>query len=302
MAENTFPVSQTPIESTSGKKPFSRKKFWETTGLVVLQIIMTIWVITFLVPTIWMISSSLKASTEVFAQPIVWIPEKPEWENYADVFEQLPFDKFAVNTFIVTGMAVLGTLVSSMVVAYSFARLDWPGKNIFFSLLIATMMLPDVVFLVPRFLLFRGFGWIDTFLPLIVPFWTAISALYVFLAVQFLKGLPIELEEAALIDGASRLQIITRIILPLSKPVLATIAVFALLQHYNDFMNPLIYLNSLQNWTLALGVRGLNSSYASNWEIIFAASTMMLTPVFLLFVFAQRFFVQGIAMTGFGGR
>jgi ABC-type glycerol-3-phosphate transport system permease component len=302
MAEKTLQTSPTPIESTTTKRTFSRKKFWETTGLVVLQIVMTVWVITFLIPTIWMISSSLKASTEVFAHPIVWIPEKPEWDNFTDVFELRPFGRFALNTVIVTGLAVLGTLVSSMLVAYSFARLKWPGQSIFFGLLISTMMLPDVVTLVPRFIMFRGFGWIDTFLPLIVPFWTGISALYVFLAVQFLKGLPIELEEAALIDGASRLQIIIRIILPLSKPVLATIAVFSLLQHYNDFMGPLIYLNSLENWTLALGVRGLNSSYASNWEIIFAASTMMLTPVFLLFVFAQRFFVQGIAMTGFGGR
>jgi ABC-type glycerol-3-phosphate transport system permease component len=296
MAENTLQSTQTP------KKPFSRRKFLEKTGLVVLQIVMTVWVISFLVPTIWMVSSSLKASTEVFVYPIVWIPEQPEWGNYAKVFEYLPFDKFAINTFIVTGLAVLGTLVSSMLVAYSFARLNWPGKNIFFGILIATMMLPEVITLVPRFIMFRNFGWIDTFLPVIVPYWTGITALYVFLAVQFLRGLPVELEEAALIDGANRLQIIVRIILPLSKPVLATIAVFALLQHYNDFMQPLIYLNSLENWTLALGVRGLNSSYASNWEVIFAASTMMLAPVFLLFVFAQRFFVQGIAMTGFGGR
>ncbi len=298
MTETTL---QTPSAHTE-KKPVSRKQFWEKTGLIVLQIVMTVWVITFLIPTIWMISSSLKASTEVFAHPIVWVPEQPEWRNFAKVFEHLPFGKFAINTAIVTGFAVLGTLASSMVVAYSFARLNWPGKNIFFGVLISTMMLPDVVTLVPRFIMFRSFGWIDTFLPLIVPYWTGVSALYVFLAVQFLKGLPIELEEAALIDGASRIQIIAQVILPLSKPVLATIAVFALLQHYNDFMGPLIYLNSLDNWTLALGVRGLNSSYASNWELVFAASTMMLTPVFLLFVFAQRFFVQGIAMTGFGGR
>lgn len=301
MAENMLQPAQVQPQKTV-QKPFSRKKFLEKTGLVVLQIVMTVWVITFLVPTIWMVSSSIKASTEVFAHPIVWFPEKPEWENFAKVFELLPFGKFALNTMIVTGLAVFGTMASSMMVGYSFARLNWPGKNIFFGLLISTMMLPDVVTLVPRFIMFRQFGWIDTFLPLIVPFWTGISALYVFLAVQFLKGLPIELEEAALIDGANRLQIITQIILPLSKPVLATIAVFALLQHYNDFMSPLIYLNSMDNWTLALGVRGLNSSYASNWEIIFAASTMMLAPVFLLFVFAQRFFVQGITMTGFGGR
>ncbi|MFN2236852.1 MAG: carbohydrate ABC transporter permease [Anaerolineales bacterium] len=296
MTENTLQPVQTQ------RKPFSRRKFLEKVGLVVLQIVMTVWVISFLVPTIWMISSSIKASTEVFAHPIVWIPEQPEWGNYAKVFELLPFGRFTINTIIVTGLAVLGTLVSSMLVAYSFARLRWPGKNIFFGILIATMMLPDVITLVPRFIMFRSFGWIDTFLPLIVPYWTGITALYVFLAVQFLRGLPVELEEAALIDGANRLQIIIRIILPLSKPVLATIAVFALLQHYNDFMQPLIYLSSLENWTLALGVRGLNSSYASNWEVIFAASTMMLAPVFLLFVFAQRFFVQGIAMTGFGGR
>jgi multiple sugar transport system permease protein len=291
-----------PAQTQAKKKSISRKQILTTTGLVVLQIVMTVWVISFLVPTIWMVSSSFKASTEIFAYPVVWIPEQPEWRNFAKVFEYLPFGRFALNTAIITCLAVLGTLVSSMLVAYSFARLNWPGKNIFFGILIATMMLPDVVTLVPRFLMFRSFGWIDTFYPLIVPYWTGISALYVFLAVQFLKGLPIELEEAAYIDGANRLQIIIRIILPLSKPVLATIAVFALLQHYNDFMAPLIYLNSMDNWTMALGLRGLNSSYASNWELVFAASTMMLVPVFLLFVFAQRFFVQGITMTGFGGR
>jgi len=296
MAEDIVQRAQTV------KKPFSYRKFFRTAGLVVLQIVMTLWVITFLLPTIWMVSSAFKASTEVFAHPIVWIPEQPEWRNFVKVFDYLPFGRFALNTFIVTGSAVLGTIISSMLVAYSFARLNWPGKNVFFGILIATMMLPDVVTLVPRFIMFRSFGWIDTFLPLTVPYWTGISALYVFLAVQFLKGLPIELEEAALIDGASRLQIIVRIILPLSKPVIATIAVFAMLQHYNDFMAPLIYLNSMDNWTMALGLRGLNSSYAANWELVFAASTMMLAPVFLLFVFAQRFFVQGIAMTGFGGR
>ena len=165
MAENTLQPAQTQ------KKPFSRRKFLEKAGLVVLQIVMTVWVISFLVPTIWMVSSSVKASTEVFAHPIVWIPEKPEWGNYVKVFELLPFDTFAFNTFIVTGLAVLGTLISSMLVAYSFARLNWPGRNLFFGILIATMMLPEVITLVPRFLLFRAFGWIDTFLPVIVPYW-----------------------------------------------------------------------------------------------------------------------------------
>ena len=189
MSENTLQAAPTQPP----KKPLSRRKVLETIGLVILQILMTVWVITFLVPTIWMVSSSLKASTEVFAHPIVWIPAQPEWRNFAKVFEFLPFGKFAINTILVTGLAVLGTLASSMLVAYSFARLNWPGKRIFFGILIATMLLPDVVTLVPRFIMFRSFGWIDTFLPLIVPFWTGISALYVFLAVQFLRSLPLKI-------------------------------------------------------------------------------------------------------------
>jgi multiple sugar transport system permease protein len=249
-----------------------------------------------------MISSSLKVSTEVFAHPIVWIPKNPHWENYRKIFDVLPFGLFAKNTLIVTGMAVLGTIVSSVMVGYAFARLRFPGRKLWFALMIATMMLPEVVTLVPRFVLFRQFGWIDTMKPLIVPYWFGATALYIFLVHQFFRGIPVELEEAALIDGANRLQILVRILLPLSKPVIATIAVFALIQHYNSFLEPLIYLNSMDNWTLALGIRAINDSNVKNWELVFAASTVMLAPVFLLFVLAQRYFVQGIAMTGFGGR
>jgi multiple sugar transport system permease protein len=189
-----------------------------------------------------------------------------------------------------------------VLVGYSFARLRWPGRNLFFGLMVSTMMLPAVVTLIPLFIEFRWFDWIDTFKPLIVPFWFAASTLYVFLLHQFFRGLPMELEEAALIDGANRIQILFQILLPLSKPVLATIVVFSLIQHYNDFMSPLIYLNSMDKWTLALGIRAINDSNVKNWELVFAAGTLMFTPVFLLFTFAQRFFVQGIALTGFGGR
>jgi multiple sugar transport system permease protein len=271
-------------------------------GLSVLQIVMTVILISFLVPTLWMISSSLKASTEIFVHPMVWIPKLPQWRNYVEIFKVLPFGKFALNTLIVTGLAVLGTVVSSMMVGYAFARLRWPGRNFWFSLMIATMLLPEVITLVPRFLIFRSFGWIDTFLPLIVPYALGGTALYIFLVVQFLRGIPMELEEAALIDGANRFQIMTQIILPLSKPVIATIAVFALIQHYNSFLEPLIYLNSMDKWTLALGIRALNDSNVQHWEWVFSAGTLMLAPVLVVFVLAQRYFVQGITMTGFGGR
>lgn len=285
----------------------SRRKLIQKIWLVILQLLMSILLVSFLVPALWMVSSSLKASTEVFAHPIVWIPASPQWHNYIRVFEILPFATFAWNSFVVVLFAVAGTLFSSVLVGYSFARLRWPGRDFFFGTLIVTLLLPEVITLVPRFILFRYLGWIDTLLPLIIPYWfgtTPWTPLYIFLMRQFFKGIPIELEEAALIDGAGRLRSLVQIILPLSKPVIATVAVFAMLQHYTDFMNPLIYVNSLDNWTLALGIAGLNAdeSFKASWELVFAAGTFMTLPMIALFIFAQRYFVQGITMTGFGGR
>jgi ABC-type glycerol-3-phosphate transport system permease component len=271
-------------------------------GLFILQVALTLLLVTFLLPAIWMVSSSLKASTEVFAHPIVWIPESPQWKNYTRIFEILPFARFAWNTFVVTGLAVVGTIISSLMVGYSFARLNWPGKNIVFALMISTMFLPEIVTLIPRFMIFRELKWIDTYYPLIVPHWAGVNAIYIFLVVQFFRGIPVELEEAALIDGANRMQILINILLPLSKPVIASIAVFSLLQHYNSFIEPLIFLRSMDKWTMALGIRALNDTNVQNWELVFAAGTMMVAPVLVLFIFAQRYFVQGIALTGFGGR
>jgi ABC-type glycerol-3-phosphate transport system permease component len=287
--------------------PRSGRKALEKIWLILLQILLTVLLVSFLVPALWMVSSSLKASTEVFAHPIVWVPAKPQWQNFARVFEVLPFARFAFNSLLVVVFAVSGTLFSSALVGYSFARLQWPGRDFFFGILIATLMLPEVITLVPRFIIFRHLGWIDTLLPLIIPYWfgaTPWTPLYIFLMRQFFRGIPVELEEAALIDGASRLRIFAQIILPLSKPVLATVAVFALLQHYTDFMNPLIYLSSVDNWTLAVGIAGLNAdeSFRATWELVFAAGTFMTIPIVVLFIFAQRYFVRGIATTGFGGR
>jgi multiple sugar transport system permease protein len=282
-----------------------RRKVLSTAGLVFLQILMTVVLITFLVPALWMISSSLKVSTEVFAHPIVWIPKDPHWQNYARLF-QLPglsFARFAQNTVVVVFFAVIGTVVSSAMVAYSFARLQWPGRDFFFAMLMATMMLPEVITLIPRFIIYRHLGWIDTLLPLTVPYWCATTAFYVFLLRQFFRGLPVELEEAAVIDGAGRLRIFAQIMLPLSTPVLATVAVFALLQHYTDYMNPLIYLNSMEKWTLAVGIGSLNAneSFGASWELVFTAGTVMTLPILVLYIFAQRYFVKGIAMTGLKG-
>jgi len=291
----------------------SRQEILRLIGLVILQIVMTLVLITFLGPTLWMVSSSLKARTEIFAYPIVWIPETPQWGNYVEALTMMPFARFAVNTFIICVLTVAGTLLSCSMVAYSFARLKWPGRDFFFGLLLATMMLPEIVTLIPMFIEFRWLGWTKqgtvfgflplNYLPLTVPYWLALAPLYVFLMRQFFKGIPVELEEAALMDGANRLQILFRIILPLSKPVIATVAVFSFLQAYNDFLQPLIYISGRDNWTLALGLRAMNDvQHTGQWELLFAASTVVLIPVLIVFIVAQRYFVQGIATTGFGGR
>ncbi|MGC9398793.1 MAG: carbohydrate ABC transporter permease [Anaerolineae bacterium] len=280
---------------------YQHRKLLSKIGLVLLQLFLTVLLVSFLIPTIWMVVSSLKASTEIFAHPIVWIPKDPQWNNYVRAFQQTDLFKFAQNSFFVVTLAVLGTVLSSALVGYSFARLRWPGRDFFFALVIGTLMLPQVIMLVPRFVIFRNLKWIDTFLPLIVPYWLGGSPFYIFLMRQFMRGLPKDLDDAALIDGANHFQIFFRIILPLSKPVIATVAVFSLLQHYNSFLEPLIYVNSMELWTLPLGIRSLNDAYAANWELVFAASTVMMAPMVLLFIFAQRYFVRGIATTGLKG-
>lgn len=283
-----------------------RNRIREIIGLSALQIVMTVLLLAFLIPILWMFSSSLKASTEIFRVPVVWIPESPRWSNFVEVFNlpSMPFMTFIWNTFKVVVLAVSGTVISSALVAYSFARLEWPGRDFVFGVLIATLLIPPVITIIPRFIEFRNFGWLDTHLPLTVPYWFAGTPLYVFIMRQFFRSIPKELDEAAFMDGANHFQILFRVILPLSKPVIATVAVFALLQHYNDYLSPLIFINSIENWTIPLGLANLNAdeSFTSSWETLFAASTVAVTPVIIIFIFAQRYFVQGISMTGFGGR
>jgi multiple sugar transport system permease protein len=263
-----------------------------------------------IVPVLWMISSSLKASTEIFAVPMTWLPASPRWANYADAFAMAPLWLNMWNTAVVSFLAVLGTVVSSVFVAYAFARMEWPGKGFFFALLIATMMLPGIVLLVPRFVMFSklfpaifGFKWVNTFLPLVIPPWCAIYGFYIFLLRQFFMSIPVELEDAARIDGASTLRILWQIVLPLSKPALVSVIIFSFLYHYSDFLEPLIYLNNVNNWTIAVAIRAFNDQYyATKWEIVFASGTFALIPMVVIFFIAQRYFVQGIHLTGFGGR
>lgn len=286
---------------------FTRKRILEFLRLSALQIFLTLLLILFLIPMFWMFSSSLKSSTEIFVVPVKWIPEVLRWGNFSNLFSEdfgLPFGLFIWNSVWVVFWAVLGTVLSSAMVAYAFSRLEWPGRDFFFGLLVATILIPEVVTLIPRFIEFKNFGWLNTHLPLTVPYWFAGTPLYVFIMRQFFRSIPKELDEAAFMDGAGHIRILFQIILPLSKPVIATVAVFALLQHYNEYLSPLIFLNSQDLWTLPVGLAALDATESFNytWEMVFAGSTVAVMPVIILFVFAQRYFVQGISMSGFGGR
>lgn len=273
-----------------------------------LHLVLAIAGVTFMVPLFWVLSTSLKAPNKVFTYPIKWIPDPVVWSNYADMFQILQFSGqpaliiFAKNTFLVATLATIGTVLSTAFVAYSFARLRWPERDLVFSLCLATMMLPGVVTLVPTFVIFRNLGWLDTFLPLIVPSWFGVNGFYVFLLRQFFLSLPYELEEAARVDGASSFRILWQIMMPLAGPALAAIAIFSFLHHYNDFLGPLIYLNSNEHFTLALGLRMFQGRFGDRWPIVMAASTVMLLPPIILFFLAQRHFIRGIQLTGLAGR
>jgi multiple sugar transport system permease protein len=250
------------------------------------------------IPFLWMLSTSLKDEGSVFLYPPQWIPQPLHPENYVQAMTVLPFAVFFRNTLITTLVPLVGALLSGSLVAYSFARLRWPGRDLWFLVLLATLMLPEQVTLIPRFILFRELGWINTFLPLIVPPYFAVGAFNVFLLRQFFMTISTEVTDAARIDGTGVLGVYWRIMLPLSKPALAAVGIFVFKGHWDDFLGPLIYLNTQANFTLALGLVAFQGEFATYWNLLMAASLVVMLPVLLLFFFLQRYFVQGVVFTG----
>jgi multiple sugar transport system permease protein len=262
----------------------------------------------FLLPLLWMATTSLKPIEEVMQHPPTLIPQNPQWGNYAEAFsynsEQLgylPFLVYGRNTLLVCVLVVFGTVVSNAIVAYGFARLRWPGREVFFAMTLATMMVPFPVLMVPVFALFRELDWIGTFRPLWVPAMFA-SAFNIFLLRQFFRTIPFELSDAAKLDGASEWSIFTRVVLPLSKPALAAVGLFSFLAAWNDFLGPLIYLMNQDTFTLSLGLQFYQSQAGgTKWHLLMAATTMVVAPVILVFFLAQRYFIKGITLTGLKG-
>lgn len=265
---------------------------------------LTAWVlgVSFLMPLLWMLSTALKAPGSVFETPIQWIPDNPRWHNYGQVFEKLPlFARFFVNTFYVSAMGTLGSVASSLVVSFGLARIQWPGRNLVFGLLVATLMLPGVVTIIPLFIIYKTLGLVGTFYPLWLPAWFGV-AFYIFLMRQYMMTLPLELDEAARMDGASNFRILWQVIAPLCGPAIAAIAIFAFLFHYNDFLGPLLYVSSNEMFTLQLGLLWFQGRFGNFWHLVMAASVMTIIPVLVLFFAAQKHFVEGIQLTGLAGR
>ncbi len=267
-------------------------------ALIVLSIV-------FIFPFLWVVSTALKPIEETMKIPPVWIPSDFQWKNFwdamtygADKLGYIPFLIYARNTLLLCALVVSGVVVSNSLVAYSFARLRWPGRDFMFAVTLATMMVPFPVLMVPTFALFRELDWIGTFRPLWVPAWFA-SAFNIFLLRQFFRSIPFELSEAAKIDGASEWRIFRDVVLPLSKPAMAVVALFAFIGTWNDFLGPLIYLLDQKTFTLSLGLQFYQSQHGGTpWNLLMAASTLVILPVIVLFFFTQRLFIQGIAITG----
>jgi multiple sugar transport system permease protein len=268
--------------------------------LTLTHLLLLLGLLAFAIPLFGLVSTSLKTEAQIQDVSSVGrmlIPAPVRWENYVEVFQRVPFLRYFANSLLVVGLNVLGVALMCPLIAYGFARFRWPGRDLMFFMLLATMMIPPQVTMTPVFLIFTWLGWVNTFKPLWVPAWFGVP-FYIFLLRQFFCGIPKELDEAAVIDGAGTFTTYHRILLPQLRPVVITIILLQSVGCWNDFMGPLIYINSTLKMTLALGVQAFVLNHGSEWPLLFAAASMMTLPILLLFFFTQRFFIEGITMTG----
>lgn len=270
-------------------------------GRVVVYVLLVVLGAFFLFPFFWMITTSLKDLGDVYLMPPKWISWPIQWVNYATIFTQQPLLQYLWNTVVYVVFCIIGTLISSSMVAYAFARLRARGKNMLFGIVLATLLLPTQVTMIPQYLLFKDFGWLNTYLPLIVPAFGG-SAFNIFLLRQFFRGLSRELDEAVMIDGGGFATVYFRIILPLSVPVLATVAILELMYRWNDLIGPLIYLNNTSLYPISLGLANFSAAFGGTpWNLLMAASVVSVVPLLVIFFLAQKWLIQGIVISGSKG-
>jgi len=275
----------------------AERRFERALGLIVLIALSGL----FMIPLLITLSDSLKTFFEVYAAPRVWIPRPPRFGNYIEIFRLLPFHIFIFNTVCITGLALFGQVTSSCLVGYSFARMRWPFRDFLFVVLLCTIMLPPQVTLIPMFILFNKIGWVNTWLPLIVPAYFGGGVFNIFLMRQFFRSIPVDLEDAARIDGCSSLRIFFQIMVPLAKPAIATICVLGFIGCWNDFQGPLIYLSDYMKYPISMGIYMFRSHEFMFINYVMAASLVAVVPVLIIFFSAQQYFVKGIVMTGIKG-
>jgi multiple sugar transport system permease protein len=269
-------------------------------GRTLLVVICTAGSLLYMIPFVWMLSTSVKPGYQIFIMPPVWIPAEFHFENYVEPWSKFAFLSFYKNTLTIVALNIIGTVCSSSLVAYAFARMRFPGRNVLFLVLLSTMMLPTQVTLIPRYVLFAKLKWVDSLKPLIIPTYFG-SAFNIFLLRQYFMTIHLELDDAARIDGCGYFGTFRRILLPLSRPALGVVAVFTFTSNWNAFIGPLIYLNNPKNFTIALGLRMFQTHYDVEMQHTMAMTVVSIVPVLILFFFAQRHFIQGIVLTGVKG-
>jgi multiple sugar transport system permease protein len=292
MAIQAKQTASAPTRRSARPSSFSWSRFLGQVTLIVLAIV-------FAAPFYWMVITSLKTDRQIF-EVSKWYPDPVMWSNYSRALTYIPFARYTANTLLICAVSMLGTVLSSSLVAYSFSRIQWKGRDALFVVVLATLMLPGQVTMIPVFMIFKWLGWIGTYKPLLVPTFFG-GAFYIFMLRQFFRSIPNELSESARMDGASEMGIYYRIVLPLAKPALATVALFTFIGAWTDFMGPLIYLNDPNRYTLSIGLQQFVSQHGAEWSMLMAASTVMALPIIVLYFLAQRTFVEGITLTGIKG-
>lgn len=272
-------------------------KFIRYSLLIIVGLIM-------IYPLIWLVGASFKGNNEIFSSPWFW-PQEPTLDGYVQGWKTstpYTFGHFFINSLEIAIPKVIGTAISSTLVAYGFARFEFPGKKVLFAILIATLLLPDVVTRIPQYLLFRELGWLDTYLPLFVPQWFAWEAFFVFMLVQFLRAIPREMEEASRVDGANSLQTLIFVVVPILAPALVSVCLFQFMWTMNDFLGPLIYISTVENYPVSLALKlSIDATEAFNWNKILAMTVLALTPSLVVFFLAQKSFIEGISTGGVKG-
>ncbi len=269
------------------------------TRFLLLAILLTISVM-FILPFFWMLMTSLKAPVELMKWPPGWFPDTFRWQNYEAAVTYIPFFRYVGNTMVITLGSIVGVLISCPMVAYGFSHINWPGRDVLFVVMLMTIMIPFPVTMLPLYVLFARIGWINTYLPLVLPLFFGVP-FYIFLLRQFFMTIPGELTDAARIDGASEPRIYLQLILPLTKPALATVVLFQFLSSWSDFLGPLLYLRDSDMFTIAVGLQMFHSEYDTEFHLLMAASTALTVPIIVIFYLVQRTFIQGITLTGLQG-